>query len=73
MTERNELTDDENASMLADIIDRLMEQGSGHVNIIADTDDAEITVNTVNSTDCSGINGACCQPTEQGLDDEDDE
>lgn len=48
---------------LADLIDRLMESGTGHVNIQADTS-GQVMVKTMRSTDCSGTKGACCQPTE---------
>ena len=47
---------------LADLIDQLMAQGSGHVNIIGNG--SELKVNTVKSTDICGTKGACCQPTE---------
>ena len=47
---------------LADLIDKLMAQGSGHVNIIGNG--SELKVNTVKSTDICGTKGACCQPTE---------
>ena len=47
---------------LADLIDRLMSQGSGHVNIVGNG--SELKVNTVKSTDICGTKGACCQPTE---------
>ena len=60
-------TDD--PSELADLIDQLMELGSGHVNIVGNG--SELKVNTVKSTDICGTKGACCQPTE--LEPEDDE
>ncbi|WP_455530812.1 hypothetical protein [Ruminococcus sp.] len=47
---------------LADLIDQLMAQGSGHVNIVGNG--SELKVNTVKSTDICGTKGACCQPTE---------
>ena len=55
---------------LADLIDQLMAQGSGHVNIIS-AEDTGLKVDTVKSTDICGAKGACCQPTE--LEPEDDE
>ena len=61
-------TDD--PSELADLIDQLMKQGSGHVNIVSENG-SELKVNTVKSTDICGTKGACCQPTE--LEPEDDE
>ena len=54
---------------LADLIDQLMLQGSGHVNIVGNG--SELKVDTVKSTDICGTKGACCQPTE--LEPEDDE
>ena len=48
---------------LADLIDQLMSEGTGHVNIFPEENGGSRTVETVNSTDC-GVKGACCQPTE---------
>lgn len=62
-------TDD--PSELADLIDQLMTQGSGHVNIVSDNSGDGLKVNTVKSTDICGTKGACCQPTE--LEPEDDD
>ncbi|WP_173386379.1 hypothetical protein [Ruminococcus flavefaciens] len=62
-------TDD--PSELADLIDKLMEQGSGHVNIVSEGNSDGLKVDTVKSTDVCGTKGACCQPTE--LEPEDDE
>ncbi|MDE5771107.1 MAG: hypothetical protein K2I06_05685 [Ruminococcus sp.] len=57
---------------LADLIDQLMAQGSGHVNIATDKDGGGMKIDTVNSTDC-GAKGACMQPTETSVDpDEED-
>ncbi len=55
---------------LADLIDRLMSQGSGHVNIISGENGTELKVDTVKSTDMCGTKGACCQPTENAIDEE---
>ena len=55
---------------LANLIDQLMSQGSGHVNIVGNG--AELKVNTVKSTDICGTKGACCQPTENAIDEDDD-
>ncbi|MCQ2460407.1 MAG: hypothetical protein MJ081_08575 [Ruminococcus sp.] len=60
----------ENPEELADIIDSLMSQGNGHVNVVRTEDGEGIAINTVKSTDCSGKKGACCQPTE--FDDDED-
>ena len=62
-------TDD--PSELADLIDQLMAQGSGHVNIVSDNSGDGLKVNTVKSTDICGTKSACCQPTE--LEPEDDD
>lgn len=48
---------------LADLIDSLMEGGTGHINVFMKQDGCGLSVETVNSTDC-GITGACAQPTE---------
>ena len=50
---------------LADLIDQLMSQGSGHVNITSDGSGDGLKVDTVKSTDVCGTKGACCQPTER--------
>ena len=55
---------------LADLIDQLMSQGSGHVNIIGSG--SELKVDTVKSTDICGTKGACCQPTEDAIDEDDE-
>ena len=59
-------------SQLADLIDSLMSQGSGHVNIVANDGGQGLKVDTVKSTDCSGTKGACCQPTERDIEPEED-
>lgn len=56
---------------LADLIDQLMSQGSGHVNIVSG-DGSELKVDTVKSTDICGTKGACCQPTENAIDKDDE-
>lgn len=58
------------ASELADIIDELMKNGSGHINISVNEDGKGIAVKTMKSNDCSGHKGACCQPNEPSDDDE---
>ena len=57
----------DNPEELADLIDKLMAQGSGHVNIAADTNGEGMKIDTINSTDC-GAKGACMQPTETSID-----
>ncbi len=54
----------DNPEELADLIDKLMAQGSGHVNIAFDADGEGLKVNTANRTDC-GAKDACMQPTEK--------
>ena len=57
---------------LADLIDKLMEEGSGHVNIVTGENNSDLKVDTVKSTDVCGTKGACCQPTEDAIDDDDE-
>ena len=57
-------------SELADLIDQLMAQGSGHINVTYDDNGDGLKVNTVKSTDICGVKGACCQPTEDAVDNE---
>jgi len=56
---------------LADLIDQLMADGTGHVNILPSASGEGLRVETVNSTDC-GVKGACCQPTEEAVDETED-
>ncbi len=44
------MNNNENA-MLADLIDRLMSEGTGHVNVFADGSD-RISVETIKTTEC---------------------
>lgn len=53
---------------LAELIDALMSSGSGHVNVVVD-DESDMTVDVFNSTEYCG-KGACCQPTENAVDNE---
>ncbi len=62
----------ESPEELADLIDSLMSRGSGHVNIIADEDSQPVKVNIFNSADYCGSKSACCQPTENCIDDDDE-
>lgn len=61
-----------NPQELADLIDSLMADGSGHVNIKTDDSDSGMKVDVFNSTDFCGNKGACCQPTENAVDGEED-
>lgn len=53
-----------NKKDLASMIDQLMMQGNGHVNIKVNEDNDSINVETTNSTECQAI-GACMQPNEK--------
>lgn len=55
---------------IAELIDKLMSLGSGHVNITSDNDGEGLKVDTVKSTNVCGVKGACCQPTEDAVDNE---
>ncbi len=60
MTQKNKKQVDELVAML----DHLMQQGGGHVNVTVEEDDASMRVETTKSTDCSNGEMACAQPTE---------
>ncbi len=47
---------------LVALIDKMVADGTGHINIKTNDQSDEIIVDTCNSTDCS--DGACKQPTE---------
>lgn len=64
MTEKTIDPSGQTPEELADLIDRLMAQGSGHVNILSDESGNGLKIDTVKSTDICGTKGACCQPTE---------
>lgn len=64
MDENKRNTVPDKASELADMIDNLMAGGNGSVNISALDDGDGFSVTTVNSRECGGKKGACCQPTE---------
>ena len=64
MTDNNKTPAAEKASELAEMIDKLMAGGNGSVNISALDGGDGFSVTTVNSRECSGKKGACCQPTE---------
>lgn len=55
---------------LVAMLDQLMEDGGGHINVQVEEEDGMVQVQTVNSTDCSLGNGACAQPTELPTDEE---
>ena len=66
--------DDRDIEALVAMLDGLAEQGSGHMNVISETqEDSEgLTVKSYVSTDCGagGKPGACCQPNEEAPEDE---
>lgn len=63
---------DNKVNELVDMLDRLMSEGGGHVNIIASDESDEMTVKTYRSSDCGTGQKACCQPTlNKGMDYED--
>lgn len=64
------LTPTDNPKELAELIDKLISQGNGHVNIDVIENGKGIKVDTVNSRDCGKL-GACMQPNELEPDDED--
>ncbi len=72
------MSEQDKISELVDIIDKLMSDGGGHVNIIADenNDDGDITVQTYICTDCGCNNKkamACNEPTlHEGIDETED-
>ncbi len=68
----NDILSPENRSPeeLAELIDKLFSQGSGHINVTYDDNGDGLKVNTVKSTDICGVKGACCQPTEDAVDNE---
>lgn len=71
MDESNIIGKAQSPEELVELIDKLMSQGSGHVNIFSGVENSGgLRVETVKSTDC-GIKGACCQPNEKSEDDDD--
>lgn len=60
-----------NPQELAELIDSLMSEGSGHINVIVN-DEEDMTFNVIRSNEYCG-KGACCQPTENAIDDEQEE
>ncbi len=62
---QHELKDHDKSDELVDMIEKLMEDGSGHLTISQeDLMDDGMCVKTYRSMDCSKGNMACCQPTE---------
>ena len=62
---QHELKDQDKSDELVDMIEKLMDDGSGHLTISADDLMGDgMSVKTYRSMDCSKGNMACCQPTE---------
>ena len=62
---QHELKDQYKSDELVDMIEKLMENGSGHLTISEDELMSDgMSVKTYRSMDCSKGNMACCQPTE---------
>lgn len=62
---------DKSVDELVEMLDKLMSEGGGHVNVSAGEEFAEgVRVDTFKSSDC-GL-GACCQPNEEAPDEDDD-
>lgn len=68
--------DDKRIDELVEMIDRLMAEGGGHVNVCAEAGSAQgedsICVDTYKSSDKSMNLGACCELTAE-LDESDDD
>lgn len=66
--------EDERVDELVAMIDELMANGDGHVNVNAGEAAAKegtLNVQTVRSSDCTML-GACCQPNEKSPEDEEE-
>lgn len=62
---QHNLKDDDKSDELVEMIEKLMENGSGHLTISEEDLMGEgMSVKTYRSMDCSKGNMACCQPTE---------
>lgn len=68
------LDDDGKVNELVEMIDRLMAEGDGHITISADELAEGMNVKTYRTSDCGadGTKGACCQPTEDAIDNDED-
>ncbi len=65
MTDKKIIPENADPKELADLIDTLFSEGTGHINILSGGGNDGLSVQTVNSTDCSPNRSACCQPTEE--------
>ncbi len=75
MKPQNDAALEAQAEELAALLDALVEGGSGHINLAVGE---RTTVQTINSTECSGKLGACAVPTffdddEENADSKEDE
>ncbi len=68
MKPQNDAALEAQAEELAALLDALVEGGSGHINLAVGE---QTTVQTINSTECSGRLGACAVPTFFDDDEED--
>lgn len=70
----NNPSDDQKVQELVAMLDQLMSQGGGHVNVRVDEQNAPVQVETTRSTDCASGNMACQIPTlHKGIDDQEKE
>lgn len=73
----NEIPSHDKINDLIDMIDNLMDNGGGHINIVTDDSSDELSVQTYICSDCgcgkSGNDKACEEPTLfHGIDDDSD-
>lgn len=62
--------DNKKVADLVDMLDRLVSQGSGHINVTAEDADGDMNVTTGRSLDCGNNPTACSVPTlHKGIDD----
>lgn len=58
--------DEAQVNELVDVIDRLMQDGKGHLTVDFDETAEGLNVRTYSTSDCGGDGKtACCQPTEE--------
>ncbi|MBR6046187.1 MAG: hypothetical protein IKP47_11185 [Ruminococcus sp.] len=58
---------------LVEMIDLLIEQGSGHLTIDVDETAEGVKINRYSATECGSKPAACCQPNEKHIDEETEE
>ncbi|MFI3283841.1 MAG: hypothetical protein R3Y57_02030 [Erysipelotrichaceae bacterium] len=64
------MTQDNKVQDLVAMLDQMMNDGCGHINVQVEGDGDTLSVETTNTTACS-INSACAQPTELTLEEGD--